>query len=112
MPVPESLQCLCTLGLVHEDVTLANATLTELLKLEEPVGGAVEEGCLLTCTLLALKSNYSGVHRAVAKAIHRYCLCIAFRVTLSSNQMQHNRVKGNTLYDLGQQNQSYGSIFI
>ncbi|XP_056601418.1 SKI3 subunit of superkiller complex protein isoform X1 [Triplophysa dalaica] len=72
MPVPESLQCLCTLGLVHEDVTLANATLTELLKLGEPIGDAVEEGCLLTCTLQALKSNYRGVHRVVSAAIHRY----------------------------------------
>lgn len=79
MPVPESLQCLCTLGLVHEDVTLANATLTELLKLGEPIGDAVEEGCLLTCTLQALKSNYRGVHRVVSAAIHRYCLCMIFR---------------------------------
>uniref|UniRef100_A0A672MRU2 SKI3 subunit of superkiller complex n=1 Tax=Sinocyclocheilus grahami TaxID=75366 RepID=A0A672MRU2_SINGR len=53
-PVSESLQCLCSLGLVHGEVTLASATLTELLKLGEHVGGAVEERCLLTCTLLAL----------------------------------------------------------
>uniref|UniRef100_A0A671KPS0 Tetratricopeptide repeat protein 37-like n=1 Tax=Sinocyclocheilus anshuiensis TaxID=1608454 RepID=A0A671KPS0_9TELE len=58
-PVSESLQCLCSLGLVHGDVTLASATLTELLKLGERVGGAVEEHCLLTCTLLALQGNYS-----------------------------------------------------
>lgn len=90
IPVPESLQCLCTLGLVHEDVTLANATLTELLKLGEPIGVAVEEGCLLTCTLQALKSNYSGVHRVVSSAIHRYDLCIIFGVMLSSNQVKHN----------------------
>ncbi len=71
-PVSESLQCLCSLGLVHGDVTLASATLTELLKLGERVGGAVEEHCLLTCTLLALQGNYSGVHREAARAIHRY----------------------------------------
>ncbi|KTF78819.1 hypothetical protein cypCar_00026243 [Cyprinus carpio] len=70
-PVPESLQCLCALGLVHGDVTLASATLTELLKLGEPMGGAVEERCLLTCTLLALQGNFSGVHREAARAIHR-----------------------------------------
>uniref|UniRef100_A0A8C1VN77 Tetratricopeptide repeat domain 37 n=1 Tax=Cyprinus carpio TaxID=7962 RepID=A0A8C1VN77_CYPCA len=58
-PVSESLQCLCSLGLVHGDVTLASATLTELLKLGEGVGGAVEVRCLLTCTLLALQGNYS-----------------------------------------------------
>uniref|UniRef100_A0A8C1WLQ7 Tetratricopeptide repeat domain 37 n=1 Tax=Cyprinus carpio TaxID=7962 RepID=A0A8C1WLQ7_CYPCA len=69
-PVPESLQCLCALGLVHGDVTLASATLTELLKLGEPMGGAVEERCLLTCTLLALQGNFSGVHREAARAIH------------------------------------------
>uniref|UniRef100_A0A8C2FWP6 Tetratricopeptide repeat domain 37 n=1 Tax=Cyprinus carpio TaxID=7962 RepID=A0A8C2FWP6_CYPCA len=70
-PVSESLQCLCSLGLVHGDVTLASATLTELLKLGEGVGGAVEVRCLLTCTLLALQGNYSGVHREAARAIHR-----------------------------------------
>uniref|UniRef100_A0A673LIY5 Tetratricopeptide repeat protein 37-like n=1 Tax=Sinocyclocheilus rhinocerous TaxID=307959 RepID=A0A673LIY5_9TELE len=69
-PVPESLQCLCALGLVLGDVTLASATLTELLKLGEPIGGAVEERCLLTCTLLALQGNFSGVHREAARAIH------------------------------------------
>ncbi|XP_051981305.1 tetratricopeptide repeat protein 37 [Xyrauchen texanus] len=71
-PVPESLQCLCALGLVHGDVTLASATLTELLKLGDPVGGAVEERCLLTCTLLALQGNFSSVHREAARAVHRY----------------------------------------
>uniref|UniRef100_A0A672M7X6 SKI3 subunit of superkiller complex n=1 Tax=Sinocyclocheilus grahami TaxID=75366 RepID=A0A672M7X6_SINGR len=85
-PVPESLQCLCALGLVHGDVTLASATLTELLKLGEPIGGAVEERCLLTCTLLALQGNFSGVHREAARAIHRYC--IIFRDTVSLNFIQ------------------------
>ncbi|KAI2664424.1 Tetratricopeptide repeat protein 37 [Labeo rohita] len=70
-PVPESLQCLCALGLVHGDVTLASATLTELLKLKDAVGGAVEDRCLLTCTLLALQGNFSGVHREASRAIHR-----------------------------------------
>uniref|UniRef100_A0AAR2JZ02 Tetratricopeptide repeat domain 37 n=1 Tax=Pygocentrus nattereri TaxID=42514 RepID=A0AAR2JZ02_PYGNA len=56
-PVPESLVCLCALGLVHGDVTLASAALLELLKMEETIGGAVEERCLLTCTLLSLVSS-------------------------------------------------------
>lgn len=70
-PVQESLQCLCALGLVHGDVTLASATVTELLKLGEPAGSAVEDRCLLTCTLLALQGNFSGVHREASRAIHR-----------------------------------------
>lgn len=82
-PIPESLQCLCALGLAHGDVTLASATLAELLKLGEPVGGAVEEYCLLTCTLLALKGNFSGVHREASRAIHRYYKL--FKDTVSSN---------------------------
>lgn len=80
-PIPESLQCLCALGLAHGDVTLASATLAELLKLGEPRGGAVEEYCLLTCTLLALQGNFSGVHREASRAIHRYCKI--FRDTVS-----------------------------
>ncbi|XP_066510637.1 tetratricopeptide repeat protein 37-like [Hoplias malabaricus] len=70
-PVPESLVCLCALGLVHEDVTLASAALSELLKLEGALGGAVEERCLLTCTLLALQGNYSSVQREASRAVFR-----------------------------------------
>uniref|UniRef100_A0A671KP18 Tetratricopeptide repeat protein 37-like n=1 Tax=Sinocyclocheilus anshuiensis TaxID=1608454 RepID=A0A671KP18_9TELE len=73
-PVSESLQCLCSLGLVHGDVTLASATLTELLKLGERVGGAVEEHCLLTCTLLALQGNYSAEARTLHLLNIRYVL--------------------------------------
>ncbi|XP_051518689.1 tetratricopeptide repeat protein 37 [Myxocyprinus asiaticus] len=70
-PVPESLQCLCALGLVHGDVNLASATLKELQKLGEPVGGNVVDCCLLTCTLLSLQGDFSSVHREAARAIHR-----------------------------------------
>uniref|UniRef100_A0A8B9JX45 Tetratricopeptide repeat domain 37 n=1 Tax=Astyanax mexicanus TaxID=7994 RepID=A0A8B9JX45_ASTMX len=70
-PVPESLECLCALGLVHGDITLATAALSELLKLEGAVGGAVEERCLLTCTLLALQGNYSAVQREASRAVFR-----------------------------------------
>lgn len=88
-PVPESLQCLCALGLVHGDVTLASATLTELLKLKDAVGGAVEDRCLLTCTLLALQGNFSGVHREASRAIHRYC--VICRDTVCPNLLQHDK---------------------
>uniref|UniRef100_A0AAR2M0I3 Tetratricopeptide repeat domain 37 n=1 Tax=Pygocentrus nattereri TaxID=42514 RepID=A0AAR2M0I3_PYGNA len=67
-PVPESLVCLCALGLVHGDVTLASAALLELLKMEETIGGAVEERCLLTCTLLSLQGNYTSVQREASRA--------------------------------------------
>ncbi|KAL7839781.1 hypothetical protein SRHO_G00264390 [Serrasalmus rhombeus] len=70
-PVPESLMCLCALGLVHGDVTLASAALLELLKLEETIGGAVEERCLLTCTLLSLQGNYTSVQREASRAVFR-----------------------------------------
>ncbi|XP_030628701.1 tetratricopeptide repeat protein 37 [Chanos chanos] len=69
-PVCESLLCLCALGLVHRDSTLASAALSELLKHASPTGGSVEERCLLTCTLLALQGNYTAVQREAAKAVH------------------------------------------
>ncbi|XP_027001415.1 tetratricopeptide repeat protein 37 [Tachysurus fulvidraco] len=70
-PIPESLLCLCALGLVHGDVTLASAALSELLKLDGALRGAVEEHCLLTCTLLALQGNYSAVQREASRAVFR-----------------------------------------
>lgn len=73
-PIPESLLCLCALGLVHGDVTLASAALSELLKLDGALRGAVEEHCLLTCTLLALQGNYSAVQREASRAVFRYVL--------------------------------------
>lgn len=73
-PVPESLLCLCALGLVHGDSTLASAALTELLKQGRATGAAVEQRCLLTCTLLALQGNFSAVQREASRAVHRYTL--------------------------------------
>lgn len=70
-PVPESLLCLCALGLVHDDVTLATAALTELLKQDAASGSVVEQRCLLTCTLLALQGNFSAVQREASRAVHR-----------------------------------------
>lgn len=73
-PIPESLQCLCALGLVHGDATLASAALSELLKLDVALRGTVEEYCLLTCTLLALQGNYIAVQREASRAVFRYML--------------------------------------
>uniref|UniRef100_A0A3B3SLZ1 SKI3 subunit of superkiller complex n=1 Tax=Paramormyrops kingsleyae TaxID=1676925 RepID=A0A3B3SLZ1_9TELE len=69
-PIPESLQCLCALGLVQGDGTLANAALSELLKLPRNQV-AVEELCILTSALLALQGNCAAVQREAARAVHR-----------------------------------------
>uniref|UniRef100_A0AAQ4RWZ0 SKI3 subunit of superkiller complex n=1 Tax=Gasterosteus aculeatus aculeatus TaxID=481459 RepID=A0AAQ4RWZ0_GASAC len=69
-PISESLLCLCALGLVHSDATLAAAALTELLKLGPGSVKVVEQRCLLTCALLALQGNYSAVQREASRAVH------------------------------------------
>lgn len=69
-PIAESLLCLCALGLVHGDATLAAAALTELLKQGSPSEGVREQRCLLTCSLLALQGNYSAVQREASRAVH------------------------------------------
>uniref|UniRef100_A0A671Y3D8 SKI3 subunit of superkiller complex n=1 Tax=Sparus aurata TaxID=8175 RepID=A0A671Y3D8_SPAAU len=69
-PISESLLCLCALGLVHSDATLASAALTELLKQGSASGDVVEQRCLLTCALLALQGNYRAVQREASRAVH------------------------------------------
>ncbi|KAK5613394.1 hypothetical protein CRENBAI_022565 [Crenichthys baileyi] len=69
-PISESLLCLCALGLVHSDATLAAAALNELLKQGSASGGLVEQQCLLTCSLLVLQGNYSAVQREASRAVH------------------------------------------
>uniref|UniRef100_A0A8C9Y4R4 SKI3 subunit of superkiller complex n=1 Tax=Sander lucioperca TaxID=283035 RepID=A0A8C9Y4R4_SANLU len=69
-PIAESLLCLCALGLVHSDATLAAAALTELLKQGSASGKVTEQRCLLTCALLALQGNYSAVQREASRAVH------------------------------------------
>ncbi|CAK6950140.1 SKI3 subunit of superkiller complex protein isoform X1 [Scomber scombrus] len=69
-PISESLLCLCALGLVNNDTTLATAALSELLKQGSSSGSVVEQRCLLTCTLLALQGNYSAVQREASRAVH------------------------------------------
>lgn len=71
-PISESLLCLCALGLVHSDATLAAAALTELLKQGSASVNVTEQRCLLTCALLALQGNYSAVQREASRAVHRY----------------------------------------
>uniref|UniRef100_A0A3P9C914 SKI3 subunit of superkiller complex n=1 Tax=Maylandia zebra TaxID=106582 RepID=A0A3P9C914_9CICH len=69
-PISESLVCLCALGLANSDATLAAAALTELLKQGSASGSAIEQRCLLTCTLLAVQGNFSAVPREVSRAVH------------------------------------------
>ncbi|KAI9527787.1 hypothetical protein NQZ68_027877 [Dissostichus eleginoides] len=69
-PIPESLLCLCALGLVQSDATLSAAALTELLKQGPASGSVIEQRCLLTCALLALQGNYSAVQREASRAVH------------------------------------------
>uniref|UniRef100_A0A8C3AV10 SKI3 subunit of superkiller complex n=1 Tax=Cyclopterus lumpus TaxID=8103 RepID=A0A8C3AV10_CYCLU len=69
-PISESLLCLCALGLVHSDATLAAAALTELLKQGSASVNVTEQQCLLTCALLALQGNYSAVQREASRAVH------------------------------------------
>ncbi|XP_054630521.1 tetratricopeptide repeat protein 37 isoform X1 [Dunckerocampus dactyliophorus] len=71
-PVPESLLCLCALGLAHNDTTLAAAARAELLKQSSSSATVVEQRCLLTCTLLALQGNHSAVQREASRAVHSY----------------------------------------
>ncbi|TNN42826.1 Tetratricopeptide repeat protein 37 [Liparis tanakae] len=70
-PISESLLCLCALGLVHGDATLAAAALTELLKQGSASVNVTEQRCLLTCALLALQGNHSA---GGAMAGHVACL--------------------------------------
>ncbi|XP_068617091.1 superkiller complex protein 3 [Brachionichthys hirsutus] len=69
-PIPESLLCLCALGLVHGDATLASAALAELLKQGSSSGSVVEQRCLLTCALLALQGDFRAVQREASRAVH------------------------------------------
>uniref|UniRef100_A0A8C7ZSN2 SKI3 subunit of superkiller complex n=1 Tax=Oryzias sinensis TaxID=183150 RepID=A0A8C7ZSN2_9TELE len=71
-PISESLLCLCALGLVHSDATLAAAALAELLKQDSTSEGVVQQQCLLTCALLALRGSYVAVQREASRAVHRY----------------------------------------
>ncbi|XP_077203715.1 superkiller complex protein 3 isoform X2 [Paroedura picta] len=68
-PNMESLQALCTLGLIKQDATLATAALKELLKHRERKDNVYEK-CLLTSAVYALQGRNLAVQRQVSKAIH------------------------------------------
>ncbi|XP_054842849.1 SKI3 subunit of superkiller complex protein [Eublepharis macularius] len=65
----ESLQALCTLGLIKQDATLATAALKELLKHRERKDNVYEK-CLLTSAVYALQGRSLAVQRQVSKAVH------------------------------------------
>lgn len=65
----ESLQALCTLGLIKQDATLAMAALKELLKHTERKDNTFER-CLLTSAVYALQGRNLAVQRQVSKAVH------------------------------------------
>lgn len=69
----ESLQALCTLGLIKQDATLAMAALKELLKHTERKVNTFER-CLLTSAVYALQGRNLAVQRQVSKAVHRYVI--------------------------------------
>lgn len=87
-PISESLVCLCALGLANSDATLAAAALTELLKQGSASGSAIEQRCLLTCTLLAVQGNFSAVPREVSRAVHRYFPLMKFALMISLPLLQ------------------------
>uniref|UniRef100_A0A8D2JD68 Tetratricopeptide repeat domain 37 n=1 Tax=Varanus komodoensis TaxID=61221 RepID=A0A8D2JD68_VARKO len=67
-PNVESLQALCTLGLIKQDATLATAALKELLKHVKRKDDYKK--CLLTSAVYALQGRNMAVRRQVSKAIH------------------------------------------
>uniref|UniRef100_A0A8C9Y6E9 SKI3 subunit of superkiller complex n=1 Tax=Sander lucioperca TaxID=283035 RepID=A0A8C9Y6E9_SANLU len=89
-PIAESLLCLCALGLVHSDATLAAAALTELLKQGSASGKVTEQRCLLTCALLALQGNYSAVQREASRAVHRALLYSGVNQLASGRHSEEN----------------------
>uniref|UniRef100_A0A8D2KVA6 Tetratricopeptide repeat domain 37 n=1 Tax=Varanus komodoensis TaxID=61221 RepID=A0A8D2KVA6_VARKO len=74
-PNVESLQALCTLGLIKQDATLATAALKELLKHVKRKDDYKK--CLLTSAVYALQGRNMAVRRQVSKAIHRYIICFS-----------------------------------
>uniref|UniRef100_A0ABM5FT79 Superkiller complex protein 3 n=1 Tax=Pogona vitticeps TaxID=103695 RepID=A0ABM5FT79_9SAUR len=68
-PNTESLQALCTLGLIAQDATLATAALKELLKHLERKDDLYKR-CLLTSAVYALQGRSQTVQRQVSKAVH------------------------------------------
>uniref|UniRef100_A0A670Y5G3 SKI3 subunit of superkiller complex n=1 Tax=Pseudonaja textilis TaxID=8673 RepID=A0A670Y5G3_PSETE len=70
-PNMESLQALCSLGLIKQDATLATAALKELLK-HTGKKDNVYKRCLLASAVYALQGRHLAVQRQVSKDVHRY----------------------------------------
>uniref|UniRef100_A0A8C5SH60 SKI3 subunit of superkiller complex n=1 Tax=Laticauda laticaudata TaxID=8630 RepID=A0A8C5SH60_LATLA len=70
-PNMESLQALCSLGLIKQDATLATAALKELLK-HTGKKDNVYKRCLLASAVYALQGRHMAVQRQVSKDVHRY----------------------------------------
>ncbi|XP_034296590.1 superkiller complex protein 3 isoform X2 [Pantherophis guttatus] len=70
-PNMESLQALCSLGLIKQDATLATAALKELLK-HTGKKDDVYKRCLLATAVYALQGRHLAVQRQVSKAVHSH----------------------------------------
>uniref|UniRef100_A0A8C5SHY7 SKI3 subunit of superkiller complex n=1 Tax=Laticauda laticaudata TaxID=8630 RepID=A0A8C5SHY7_LATLA len=68
-PNMESLQALCSLGLIKQDATLATAALKELLK-HTGKKDNVYKRCLLASAVYALQGRHMAVQRQVSKDVH------------------------------------------
>uniref|UniRef100_A0A670Y4Y7 SKI3 subunit of superkiller complex n=1 Tax=Pseudonaja textilis TaxID=8673 RepID=A0A670Y4Y7_PSETE len=68
-PNMESLQALCSLGLIKQDATLATAALKELLK-HTGKKDNVYKRCLLASAVYALQGRHLAVQRQVSKDVH------------------------------------------
>ncbi|ETE71806.1 Tetratricopeptide repeat protein 37, partial [Ophiophagus hannah] len=68
-PNMESLQALCSLGLIKQDATLAIAALKELLK-HTGKKDNVYKRCLLASAVYALQGRHLAVQRQVSKDVH------------------------------------------
>ncbi|KAG8130900.1 putative Tetratricopeptide repeat protein [Naja naja] len=68
-PNMESLQALCSLGLIKQDATLATAALKELLK-HTGKKDDVYKRCLLASAVYALQGRHLAVQRQVSKDVH------------------------------------------
>lgn len=87
----ESLQALCSLGLIKQDATLATAALKELLK-HTGKKDNVYKRCLLATAVYALQGRHLAVQRQVSKAVHRYVKYKASNVTSAYHPFPQRKV--------------------
>uniref|UniRef100_A0A8C6V660 SKI3 subunit of superkiller complex n=1 Tax=Naja naja TaxID=35670 RepID=A0A8C6V660_NAJNA len=89
-PNMESLQALCSLGLIKQDATLATAALKELLK-HTGKKDDVYKRCLLASAVYALQGRHLAVQRQVSKDVHRYVKYKASNVTFAYHPFPKER---------------------